>query len=50
MELLIKKHVIQNRKLGDNLFNQQTKHKLCKSQNYFYDRYQSISRTKTDAK
>ena len=50
MELLIKKRVIQNRKLGDNLFNQQTKHKLCKSQNYFYDRYQSICRTKTDAK
>ena len=50
MELLIKKHVIQNWKLGDNLFNQQTRRKLCKSQNYFYDCYQSISRTKTDAK
>ena len=42
--------LIQKKKprLGCNLTN--IKYKLCKSQNYLYDRYHSISRTKTDAK
>ena len=42
--------LIQKRKLGGNLFNQQTKYKLCKSQNYLHDCYYSISKTKTYAK
>ena len=33
-----------------NLFNKQTKYKLCKSQIYLYDHYHLISRTKTYAK